>query len=168
MDKESVERIDTIVIERADSSDLPHILKLQYVAYQSEAEIYNDSLIQPLLQTLGELEDEYRIGLVLKAMYCGKLVGSVRGKLEHGMLSIGKLIVDPSFQNRGIGKELMNAMEQAFQGVEEIQLFTGHRSEKNLALYGKLGYTTVKKTTIHEGLTIVHLSKKTSETTSWS
>jgi len=40
-------------ITRANKADFPEILRLQYAAYQSEAEIYDDYTIQPLTQTLG-------------------------------------------------------------------------------------------------------------------
>ena len=40
-------------IEPAMIEDAAEILALQKLAYRSEAEIYNDFSIQPLLQTLG-------------------------------------------------------------------------------------------------------------------
>ncbi|WP_202113458.1 hypothetical protein [Paenibacillus sp. MMS18-CY102] len=47
-----------ITYAKAERADLPHILKLQYEAYQSEAEIYQ-VMIPPLKQSLSELEQEF-------------------------------------------------------------------------------------------------------------
>jgi hypothetical protein len=41
-----------LIIEEATVSDAEEILALQKLAYQSEAEIYNDFGIPPLVQTL--------------------------------------------------------------------------------------------------------------------
>ena len=45
-----------MMIERAKIEDAKEILDLQKLAYQSEAEIYNDYTIPPLTQTLEEME----------------------------------------------------------------------------------------------------------------
>jgi hypothetical protein len=49
-------------IRKAQIEDMEMILRLQYAAYQSEAEINNDYSIQPLTQTLDELIEEYHKG----------------------------------------------------------------------------------------------------------
>ncbi len=48
-------------IKIANISDLEEILKLQKLAYKSEAEIYNDYSIPPLLQTIDEIKMNLRI-----------------------------------------------------------------------------------------------------------
>lgn len=51
-------------IAEAEPSDLPAILELQYLAYQSEAELLGRWDIQPLRQSLAELAAESRLGYV--------------------------------------------------------------------------------------------------------
>lgn len=55
-----------IKMERAFVSDSVEILLLQKMAYTSEAEIYNDYSIEPLVQTLGQLQKQLKITLYLK------------------------------------------------------------------------------------------------------
>jgi len=69
------------------------------------------------------------------------------------------LIVHPEYQNKGIGKKLMAAVEKCFKRVR-YELFTGHQSEKNLALYEKLGYKRFREEKINDGLRFVYLEKK--------
>ena len=47
---------------KAFKEDLDEILKLQYLAYQSEAKLFKTQDIPPLKQTLEEVEHEYNTG----------------------------------------------------------------------------------------------------------
>ena len=148
-----------VVIEQADRNDARDILALQKIAYRSEARIYNDFTIPPLHQTLDETFDDFERQLVLKASIDTRIVGSVRAHLEDGTCFIGKLIVHPDYQNRGIGARLMEEIEARFPQAERFELFTGTRSEKNLYLYRKLGYRAYKRRAISEKVTLVFLQK---------
>lgn len=70
-------------ILQAEKTDLREILELQYLSYRSEAEIYNDYNIQPLRQTLQELEEEFEKQFILKAEVDQRIVGSVRAFEEQ-------------------------------------------------------------------------------------
>ena len=48
------------MIVKADYEDLQDILRLQYLAYQSEAALFGSKDIPPLKQTLEEVIAEYR------------------------------------------------------------------------------------------------------------
>jgi ribosomal protein S18 acetylase RimI-like enzyme len=147
-------------IERALVDDAEEILTLQKKAYQSEAEIYGDFTIPPLTQTLEEIRNDFEKQLFLKAILDGKIVGSVRAVAKERTCYIGRLVVHPGFQNRGIGTQLMGRIEEAFKEAERFELFTGHRSERNLYLYQKMGYQPFKKIMGSERLTIIYLEKK--------
>jgi ribosomal protein S18 acetylase RimI-like enzyme len=146
-------------IEQASVADAEAILALQKLAYRSEAAIYDDFEIPPLCQTLAEMQQDISRQLVLKATLGGRIVGSVRGHEREGTCHIGRLIVDPACQNRGIGRRLMAAIEERFRGVRRYELFTGHRSERNLALYRKLGYLAFRSEAASDRLCIVYLEK---------
>jgi ribosomal protein S18 acetylase RimI-like enzyme len=73
---------------------------------------------------------------------------------------IDKLIVKPTFQNRGIGKRLMQEIEQAYPRVKRKELFTGHKSEKNLRFYENLGYRPYKETEVNERLKLIYMYKE--------
>jgi len=150
---------DTIIIEHAAAEDAADILALQKSAFTGEAEIYGDPNIPPLTQTLDSLIADFSRYTFLKASLDGRIVGSVRACEQDGTCYIGRLIVDPGCQNRGIGRQLMAAIEAAFSHVERYELFTGHLSERNLYFYKKLGYDEFKREPIHPGLTHVFMEK---------
>ncbi len=148
-----------MIIEQASAEDAKEILDLQKLAYQSEAAIYNDYTIPPLTQTLEEMEADFEKQVFVKATIDGKIIGSVRGHLNEGTCFIGRLIVHPDFQNRGIGTRLLNEIERIFIQARRFELFTGNRSERNLHLYQKQGYEPFKTEMIAEELVIVFLEK---------
>ncbi|NLM59463.1 MAG: GNAT family N-acetyltransferase [Clostridium sp.] len=152
-----------MIIETALISDLEEILALQKLAYRSEAEICNDFSIPPLLQTIEDIKNEYAYKTFLKAVDSGRIIGSVRANVNNNSCYIGKLIVHPDYQNKGIGTALMNSIENYFMGCERYELFTGQKSVKNLYLYKKLGYKVFKEEKISEKLALVYLEKKVTD-----
>ena len=66
-----------MIIEQAKIEDAEEILKLQKLAYLSEAEIYDDYTIPPLTQTLEEIRDDFKRQILLKATIGGQIIGSV-------------------------------------------------------------------------------------------
>jgi ribosomal protein S18 acetylase RimI-like enzyme len=154
----------TVQIERATAGDAREILALQKRAYQSEAELYGDYDIPPLAQTLAEMEADLARQTVLKAV-CETgpagpaIVGSVRAYQQEGTCHVGRLIVHPDHQNRGLGTRLLHEIEAAFPQAERYELFTGHKSARNLHLYDKLGYKAFSRQRVSDELTIVFLEK---------
>jgi ribosomal protein S18 acetylase RimI-like enzyme len=149
-----------IAIEKASPADAEEILKLQKLAYISEAELYDNFNIPPLTQTLEETREDFRNYIILKAVSGGVIIGSVRGQInDEGACYIGRLMVHPDFQNHGLGTRLMNAIEAEFPRVDKFTLGTGQRSERNLYLYHKLGFTDAGYEKVTDSLTIMHLEK---------
>lgn len=150
----------SLSITPATIEDAREILNLQKLAYQSEAAIYQDYTIPPLVQTLSEIEAELQHQVFLKAVAAGRIIGSVRAYLQQETCYIGRLIAHPDYQNRGLGTALMKEIERCFPQARRYELFTGHRSERNLYLYEKLGYLRARSEKASEKLTMVFLEKK--------
>lgn len=127
----------------AKISDAEEILALQKLAFQMEAERYNNYAIPPLLQSIDELEEEFNTRLILKALIGGEIIGTVRAYEKDGTCFIGRLAVHPDLQNQGIGTALMRAIEKRFAPTR-YELFVGAKSENNIHLYTKLGYSIFK------------------------
>ncbi len=148
-----------MIICRAEPPDGAAILSLQTRAYQSEAKIYNDWSLPPLRQSLDSLIQEIQTMIVLKAISQDRIVGSVRGSLSEGVCAIGRLIVDPAAQREGIGTRLMKEIEAAFPKAIRYELFTGSKSEGNIRLYLRLGYSVVRTETVSPSMSLVFMQK---------
>jgi ribosomal protein S18 acetylase RimI-like enzyme len=139
--------------------DAEAILKLQYLCYQTEAALYDDYTIAPLVQSLADLLAEYDTHRILVIRYGEEVVGSVRGQLVDGTCHIGRLCVHPRLQGQGLGTQLMHIIETDFIEAKRYELFTGHRSEQNLHLYHRLGYTDFREVTVSPNLRLIYLEK---------
>jgi phosphoribosylanthranilate isomerase/GNAT superfamily N-acetyltransferase len=147
-------------IEPAAIVDAAEILALQKLAYRSEADLYRDHSIAPLVQTPAEIESEFGVKRFLKASDGGRIIGSVRGELRGGTCHVGRLIVHPERQNRGIGGRLLRSIEAQFPEAERFELFTGERSARNLYLYGKHGYREFRREPMNGQFELVYLEKR--------
>ena len=145
-------------IKHAEIADAAEILALQKFAYQSEAKIYDDYEISPLTQSLESIRSEFKDHIFLKAVEGDKIVGSVRARVHSDTCYIGRLIVHPDYQNRGIGSALLKEIEKCKQ-AKRYELFTGSKSERNLYLYKKHGYSEFKTEDQTDKVKIIFLQK---------
>jgi len=147
-------------IKSATIDDAPAILELQKLAYHTEAVLYNDWSIPPLIQTLAELRAEFAEMKILKACRGKLMVGSVRAIQQEGICSIGRLMVHPQHQRQGIGSRLMQTIESMFPEAIKFELFTGSKSEGNIRLYERLGYRSSRSERLSANLSLVFFEKR--------
>lgn len=148
-----------MIITKAERSDLESILKLQYLAYQSEAILLDDFSIPPLKQTIDEIKQEYDRSIFLKATDDNNdIIGSVRAYVENNTAFIGKIIVLPAKQGQGVGTKLLFDIERRCP-AERYELFTSDKSVRNIRLYEYLGYVRFLEQKITDRLTFIYLEK---------
>lgn len=147
-------------ISRAVAADAGEILTLMRAAYVSEAQLYGDPFIPPLVESLDQLRKIVENAIVLKAVEGGRIVGSVRGQVAGSACIVGRLVVAPDRQGAGIGTSLLTALHEAHPLIDAFDLFTGHLSDGNLRLYRRLGYRETHRERQQEHLTLVHLRRE--------
>jgi GNAT superfamily N-acetyltransferase len=131
-----------IAIERAAPGDIADMLAGQRLAFEEQCRIYGDWDIPPMKERPEDVEEFMRAGgVVLKAVCQGRVIGAVRGKASGGVGDVGRLYVLPDWQGRGAARMLVASVEEAMRDVRSFSIFTGERSEKNIALYQKQGYS---------------------------
>jgi ribosomal protein S18 acetylase RimI-like enzyme len=148
-----------VTIEAASTEDAEAILVLQKLAYQSEAKLYNDWSLPPLTQTIDSLRDEFTHSIVLKAALGERIVGSVRARQNGDVCAIGRLVVHPELQGKGIGSQLLRSIEARFGRVAKYELFTGSKSEGNIRLYQRHGYTIARTEPLSQTVSLVFMEK---------
>jgi tRNA (guanine37-N1)-methyltransferase len=131
-------------IEPAQPADAPELLVLQRACWVQEA-LINDHLGIPALHE--DLEavrawlGEWATSVVRVE---GRLVGAVRARLVGDAWDIGRIMVAPDLQGRGLGRALLeHAERQAPEAARRFVLFTGARSTHNIRMYRKAGYRPV-------------------------
>mgnify|MGYP003588846305 FL=1 len=147
-----------MIILPARESDLPQILALQKAAFESEARLVENWDIPPLTQTLEHLVEEWRTGVMLKALDEQTLAGTVRAYIAEGTAHIGRLARRPQGHGRGYGSALLTATLSAAKAAR-YELFTSAKSERNLRLYEKFGFVPYKKAQTANGVELAWLEK---------
>ena len=137
--------MNNLLIKRARVEDAEVILNLQRLSYLREAEIYNNKSIPPLTQTLEEITAEFDTRIFLKATLEGKIVGSVRAYLAEGVCHIGRLVVHPDVQNKGVGTRLMNEIETCFDKAQLISLSHAWEREISWALSKQVSISFISR-----------------------
>lgn len=148
-------------IRRADNQDAGGILTVQRAAFLSEAMIYVDLSLPPLVETVTELRADLMTCLALVACTTQeRVVGSVRLRERGRVGEIRRLAVAPDLQGNGIGRSLLEAIEAAAPlAVERFELFTGHLSETNIRFYEGSGYQETCRRHTEQGPILVFMSK---------
>jgi ribosomal protein S18 acetylase RimI-like enzyme len=149
-----------MVIEKAKVEDLNEILELQKLAFLAEAHIYNNHHLPPLEQTIENIREEINEKIFLKACENNKIIGSVRASIsDANTCYVGRLVVHPEFQNRGVGGQLMKEIEKYFPAAKRFELFTGNKSKKNIYLYKKMGYQIIREVDSDMEIKLVYMEK---------
>ena len=86
------------------------------------------------------------------------MIGSVRAREDGPRVHVAKLIVHPEKRDRGLGAELLAAIEKML-GKKTFELATSEKSLKNLHLYRKMGYKEVRRLPMTEAVDFVVLEK---------
>jgi GNAT superfamily N-acetyltransferase len=151
--------VPPIELRALPSGAVGELLTLQRAAYVTEAQLYDDVRLPALVQTPDELADELARSSCLAALAGSRLVGAVRTRERDGVLHVGRLVVAPDLQGRGIGTRLLLAAERSTT-LLRAALFTGARSTANLRLYRRHGYVETAREPVRPGLELVHLVKE--------
>jgi GNAT superfamily N-acetyltransferase len=109
-----------IELVHATPDDASEILALQKIAYQKEATLYHDRNIPPLTQNLPEIQNEFKMSIFIKATVGVRIIGSVRASLDSDTCKIGRLIVHPEYQRKGIGARVNLCYPLDRRGTEII------------------------------------------------
>jgi ribosomal protein S18 acetylase RimI-like enzyme len=152
--------VDNIQIKIASIDDANKILEIQKTAFLDQARIYNNYQLPPLTQSLESIENEFDGKTFLKAVLKGQIIASVRYEVVNGYVSIDRIVVEPEYQNRGIGTRLLREIESRVPNAIAFQLFTGNKSDRNIYLYEKIGYKVIKNQTTDQGIKLLYMEKR--------
>jgi tRNA (guanine37-N1)-methyltransferase len=140
--------IDDLQIRQVEPADAGELFTLQRACWVQEMQANPGVRIPALEESLADLERWIGTDTVLVVRSAGRLVGAVRASLRRHLdgdvWDIGRLMVAPDLQGRGLGRMLLERIEAlAPPSVVLFELFTGVGSTRNQRLYRKAGYRLV-------------------------
>ena len=135
------ELLDDVEVRLAEPADAGELFTLQRACWVQEEQDNPGVEIPALHETLDDLRAWLARDTVLVARAAGRLVGAVRARRREDVWDIGRLMVAPDLQGRGLGRMLLARIEATVPaGVASYSLFTGAGSLRNQRLYKKAGY----------------------------
>jgi GNAT superfamily N-acetyltransferase len=137
-------RMDNLTIRQAQASDAPRLAELSAVlGYPVQAEVFKSRLERLLARAdhvvfVAEIETKLVVGWIHGA--------------EQDILAVGRvceiwgLVVDQAQRNRGVGRRLIEAMEQwaTKRGLDEVSLRSNVIRPESHPFYERLGYVRFK------------------------
>jgi len=76
-----------------------------------------------------------------------KVAGLIVIEERDGALLIFSVAVDPAFQHRGFGRQLLAFAEEVARarGLAKLTLFTNAKMERNIAIYRRFGFVETRR-----------------------
>ena len=150
-------------IEIATIDDVPEILNLQYKAFRPVAESLNWLDAPTLTETVEHALGEFPKYTILKMLDDGgKIIGSVRGRVDDGSLFIGRLMVLPECQGRGYGKILFREIQKRLPH-NRVWLFTCGEVQRTVLFYEREGFRTFETKYFENGVSWIFMEKNCSD-----
>ena len=138
-------------IERATLRDVPEILELQYRAFCPVCKELGWSDAPTVTESIEQAYADFPNSTVLKMVADdGRIIGSVRGKIDDGSLYIGRLMVLPEFQQNGYGKILLREI-QSVMPHKRAWLGTSGEMKETVAFYEREGFSIFNTETLDNG-----------------
>ena len=154
--------LDAFDVDTATPADAPELLTLGRACWVTEGRANRSFDIPPLVESLEDVVAGLAQWQTWTVRSAGRLVGSVRGRRDPDDAStwqVGRLMVAPDLQGRGLGRALLAHVEAAAPSdVTTWWINTGRGSERNLRTYRKAGYRAVPGEGAYPGT--VDLTKK--------
>jgi SAM-dependent methyltransferase/ribosomal protein S18 acetylase RimI-like enzyme len=146
----------SVAIEQLDLSEpgvAEQLYELQRDAYRVEAELIEYDGIPPLHESLAELrirQLDWR-GIRID----GRIVAAIAVTGEARRCDIDRLVVDPRWHRRGLGRRLVESVLMH----DIVTVSTGTANAPALALYESLGFRRINVREIAPGVTVTSLDR---------
>ena len=150
-----------IVFKKASLEDAKELLMIQRKSFKEALELYQDFDTNPKFEKMEKIsykiKNHYYYKIILDRVIIGGAHVYKKGDCHY---YINRVFIDPDFENLGIGKKIMEFIENEFSDAKIFSLETPHKSFKNHYFYEKLGYArTGKIEEISENLSLIYYEK---------
>ncbi|MGB5951389.1 MAG: tRNA (guanosine(37)-N1)-methyltransferase TrmD [Ornithinimicrobium sp.] len=138
---DGIEGTEDLILATAEPRDAAEIMVLSRACWLPEGREHDSFEIPALAETVDDVALWLTQWHTWTVRVAGRLIGGVRARRSGDNWDIGRLMVSPDLQGRGLGSALLTYAEAAAPAdVRGYVLFTGGRSVANLRMYKRAGY----------------------------
>ncbi len=148
--------MNTTDIRKANKADLPGIQACALSAYS----MYIERIGREPAPMVADFAAAIECGHLFVIAQDETIAGFVVCYERNGYVQLENVAVNPDFQKRGIGKELIEFVEQRARaaGYSRIELYTNAKMTENLGMYPRLGYQEFDRR-VEDGFDRVYFKK---------
>jgi GNAT superfamily N-acetyltransferase len=135
-----------ITFKRATSADAAELTAVQKRTFDDDSQRYlgTESGGPPGYDSLKWQLHIMKKSLYYKILCDGKIIGGmIIFRMGNGHYELGRIFIDPEYQNQGIGTQTIAFIEQTFPDAHKWTLGTPSWALRNHHFYEKLGYVRV-------------------------
>lgn len=142
-----------ITLERATSADAAQLTEVQTRTFDADSRGHGQGERggPPGYDSVAWQIDMMQRGQYFKIIAGQRIIGgAIVFDYGYGHFELGRIYLDPDFQNRGLGSIAMQLIEQQFSDAERWTLDTPDWAKRNHHFYEKLGYVKVGEEVVEE------------------
>ncbi|MDQ0195318.1 GNAT superfamily N-acetyltransferase [Paenibacillus wynnii] len=136
-----------LTLEKALQEDAKYLAEIQKASFDDESQRFDNSEEgggPPGYDSEEWQKDIMQHGHYFKILWNNDIVGgAIIFADQQQAHCLGRIFIDPKFQDKGIGTLAIQAIESEFQNVSKWWLDTPQWSTKNHHFYAKCGYSKV-------------------------
>jgi ribosomal protein S18 acetylase RimI-like enzyme len=147
-----------IVFQRATKEDAQTLIEVQNESFREDYETYGECPAYE--ESLEKMTEMIENALVYKTECQGRIISdAIVRKRDDGGYYLRVLAVIPEFQGKGIGKAMVQFLEEELDDGKYWCLITPKQSDRNRHFYESLGYRNVGEEKHSELLTLIDYRK---------
>ena len=146
-----------VELDHREPAVADEIVRVQRAAYRVEADLIGFEGIPPLHETVGAV---VALDLTVSGVRdeTGLLVGLLGYSRDGDRVTIDRLAIDPARHRQGIARSLLEDLHRR-EHVESFEVSTGAANTPALRLYQQLGYRSIRRDRLAEGITVERLAR---------
>lgn len=137
-----------LILKRAIKNDAQKLAEIQKASFDDESKHFNNNKLggPSGYDSISWQEEMMEKCEYFKVLFNGEIIGGAMIFIESNHVhNLGRIFIDPIFQNQGIGMKVMNEIERNFPDSTKWWLDTPRWSVKNHYFYTKCGFTKVRE-----------------------
>jgi GNAT superfamily N-acetyltransferase len=147
-------------IKRVGQNEAEVLHNIQNEAFQEDLVSYQDFETNPACESIDQMLYKINAHDYYAIYFQDQIIGGVavqkRADYEH---RISPMYLSPSYQNKGLGTQIVNSIFLLYPDARLWSLSTPKPSLRNGHFYEKFGFISVGEQCINERLTLTHYQK---------